>query len=218
MTHVAHASANRILTVAITVLLVSSASPALGEGGGPLERTPTVSVEQVVDRSCVRALSDRKPSASAEQLSRVCTFRETMTVSAPSLVTPTDILEVQDSLSAREFGELQTAVNAGTVRSKTFRRTYDNLVVAWSQSGRFYYDGSRVWVRSTYRGYTGYHSCTVDRAIGYVIERKACDESGSTSKRDLRAIFHSSSIPSGGLVNWDTEWHTYVNAAGSVWW
>lgn len=24
--------------------------------------------------------------------------------------------------------------------------------------------------------------------------------------------------PSGGIVNWDTEWHTYVNATGSVWW
>ncbi|CAI9394315.1 hypothetical protein MICABA_02745 [Microbacterium sp. T2.11-28] len=121
-------------------------------------------------------------------------------------------------MSPREFRELQTAVNAGTVRSKTFRRTYDNVVVAWSQSGRFYYDGSRVWVRSTYRGYTGYHSCRVDRAIGYVVERKNCDESGSTTKRDLRAIFHSSAIPSGGLVNWDTEWHTYVNAFGRVWW
>ena len=40
----------------------------------------------------------------------------------------------------------------------------------------------------------------------------------ATSAQNLRAMFHSSVVPSGGTVNWDTEWHTYVNATGSVWW
>ncbi len=120
-------------------------------------------------------------------------------------------------MSATEFSSLQLAAAAGTVKSKSYKQNYDNVIVAWEQSGKFYYDGSRAWVTSSYRGYTGYHTCKVNRSIGYVIDVKKCDESGSTSQRNLRAIFHSSAIPSGGLVNWSTEMHFFVNSKGSTW-
>lgn len=70
---------------------------------------------------------------------------------------------------------------------------------------------------TSYRGYKGYHSCKTDWAVGYVVENKKCDESGTNSTRDLRAIWHFSVIPSGGLVNWDEEKHMYVNSAGRIW-
>lgn len=145
-------------------------------------------------------------------------MQKELLVSAPQRVSVADVEAARSSLSASDYKELKAAAAAGAVSSKTYRRTYDNVVVAWSQSGRFYYDGSRAWVTSAYRGYSGTHSCTVNRAIGYVIEVKKCDESGSTSQRNLRAIWHSSAIPSGGLVNWDTLEFVYVNSTGRVWW
>ena len=66
-------------------------------------------------------------------------------------------------------------------------------------------------------GNTRFHSCGTDWAVAYVVENKKCDESGSNSQRNLRAIWHFSVIPSAGFVNWDEEKHIYVNAAGKIW-
>ncbi len=202
------------------LLLAGSVSPAFAAPGTSKTAvaSSTTSTTTGVDEACLAAVNTAISRGETGISTDVCTYTQTVTVSAPAQATPADIQAARGTLSKSDYQSLQAAAAAGAVQSKTFNRTYDNVVVAWHQSGRFYYNGSRAWVSTTYSGATGYQSCVVDRAIGYIIEVKKCDESGTTTTRNLRAMFHSSVVPSGGTVNWDTEWHTYVNATGSVWW
>lgn len=149
--------------------------------------------------------------------SAVCTFTAVLSTSAPAAVDPKDVMADRQNLSAADYQSLLSAAIAGRVKSKQYSQSFNNIVDSVSQSGKFYYDGSRAWVTQSYRGYMGYHSCKTDWAVGYVVELKKCDESGSLSQRDLRAIWHFSVIPSGGRVNWDEEKHLYVNSAGAIW-
>lgn len=198
------------LSAIIAVTIAGIATPASASSTDSISapQGQTTSVTTGTDPACVAAVTAAIAQGKQGLSTDVCAFTQEVA----------DVQAARTSLSASDFQTLQAAAAAGAVQSKTFRRTYDNVVVAWSQSGKFYFDGSRAWLGTAYRGYTGYKSCTVDRAIGYIIEVKKCDESGSTATRDLRAIFHTSVVPSAGIVNWDTEWHTYVNSAGSVWW
>lgn len=210
------ATLSAIIAVAIAGIALPASASSTDSISAP--QGQTTSVTTGADPACVAAVTAAIAQGKQGLSTEVCAFTQEVTISASKRVTVADVQAARSSLSASDFQALQAAAAAGAVQSKTFRRTYDNVVVAWSQSGKFYFDGSRAWVGTAYRGYTGYKSCTVDRAIGYIIEVKKCDESGSTATRNLRAIFHTSVVPSAGIVNWDTEWHTYVNSAGSVWW
>lgn len=168
----------------------------------------------MIDQQCVEAIE----KAAVQLSDDVCVYKETLETSAPEVVSVASLQSARGSMSTADFNSLVAAAAAGTVQTKTFTRTYDNVVVAWRQTGRFYYDGTRAWVTASYRGYQGYQTCKVDRTIGYAISIKKCDESGSTSTRNLRAIFTSNLIADKVPIGWDTEWHTYVNSTGKVWW
>jgi hypothetical protein len=201
------------------ILVGGSLAPASASTGiaAPSTTLKTVSSTTEVDQACLQAVNLAAAQGDKSVSADICKFTKVLAVSSAETATVAQVEEARGSLPAADFRALQVAAAAGTVRSKSFRQNYDNVVVAWSQSGKFYYDGSRAWVTTAYRGVNGYHSCNVDRSIGYVIDIKKCDKSGSTSQRNLRAQFHSSVIPSGGVVNWSSEMHMFVNSAGKTW-
>lgn len=195
-----------MLTIFCVLSVAPAAPPASATQDTQLSATDAQNTTtQVVDQNCIDALT-RAIAQGINGLSiDVCSATHTTQVSESRTATLSDVQAERNAMSASEFRSLYAAVAAGGVRTKTFNRTYDNVIVAWAQSGRVYFDGSTAWVSNPYRGFNGYQTCKIDRSIGYVIEVKKCDESGSASQRNLRAVFHSSAIPSGGGLSTGTR-------------
>lgn len=176
-----------------------------------------VSSKTTTNSECVSAVTAAQRKGDTTVSLASCTSTVTLSESPEESVTAADLAEAEQSLSATQFTQLKAAAAAGSVKKKNYSQGFNNITDKQSQSGTFYYDGSRAWVTSKYRGYQGTHNCVVNWAVGYVVEEKACSESGSNSQRDLYVRWHISAIPSGGFVNWDESHTMHVNATGRIW-
>lgn len=176
-----------------------------------------VSSKTTTNGECVAAVSSAQKAGDTSVSLDSCTSTVTVSESPEETATPADLAEAKQSLSATQFAQLKAAAAAGSVKKKNYSQGFNNITDKQSQSGVYYYDGSRAWVTAKYRGYQGTHNCVVNWAVGYVVEEKACSESGSNSQRDLYVRWHISAIPSGGFVNWDESHTMHVNATGRIW-
>jgi hypothetical protein len=147
----------------------------------------------------------------------LCTTTSVLSASTPSEVTVAEVLAQKSEFSSADYASLVTAAKAGAVKSRSYSQTFNNLTDQETQYGKFYYDGSRAWVGSTYRGLKGTHICKVDWAVGYAVSLRSCSESGSTSQRNLVAHWNVAIGIKGSPVSWDEVYTMHVNAAGSIW-
>lgn len=68
-----------------------------------------------------------------------------------------------------------------SVKYRYWSQTKTQVLWQEKHSGKFYYDGSRVWGGTSYRGYTGYHNCNQGWANGGYIEIINCTTYGGVS-------------------------------------
>ena len=115
---------------------------------------------------------------------QLCASTTTVTTGPAQSVSASDAKSAT-GFSVQESSSLVQAAAAGAVRKKTYSQftTGGNYTV--THNGTFYYDGSRVWVGTTYRGYKGSHRCFANYAVGVSITTNSCSESGSTTVRTM---------------------------------
>jgi hypothetical protein len=91
-------------------------------------------------------------------------------------------------LKSADGTTLAAAAASGNLYSRTFSESmrgayYYNWVER--HSGKVYWDGSHVWVTSSYRGAAGYHNCDQGSGIGYSIVVTNCaDYNGVSTNYD----------------------------------
>lgn len=215
-----HARFGITSTVAIAAFLTIASAPAQAAevhspdaaGGGAI-----LSQKTTVNASCVENVSAAIAAGRSGISLDACTTTSTLRASGEEPVTPADILAARADLSSTEYNTLMEAAVAGTVKSKSYSQTMNNVTNEETQSGKFFYDGSHAWVRTAYRGHQGTHFCTVNWAVGYAVTNKACSESGSTSQRDLHAQWNVALGVKGSPVSWDEKYTLHVNKSGSIW-
>jgi hypothetical protein len=201
------------MAVVFGALAVAPASAVTGVSSP----TAVVSTKTTTNSECVSAVTAARDAGDTSVSLDSCTSTVTLSESPEETVTAADLAQARQTLSSTKFAQLQTAAAAGTVKKKNYSQGFNNITDKQSQSGTFYYDGSRAWVTQTYRGHQGTHHCEVNWSVGYVVEEKACSESGTNAQRDLYVKWHFSAIPSGGLVNWDESHTMHVNKTGRIW-
>jgi hypothetical protein len=206
-------------TAGAALMAVSVNAPAMASTAaeGVAGASTVVSSTTTTSDECVAAVTAAIVAGDGRTSLDVCTSTVTLSTSPAQLVTAADLAQARSSMSATDFRGLTASLAAGSVTKKDYSQSIDNITDRQTQSGVFYFDGSRAWVTGSYRGYTGTHNCNVSYAVGYVVEEKACSESGSSSQRDLYMKWHFSVIPSGGAVNWDEDHTMHVNSAGRIW-
>lgn len=172
-------------------------------------------VRQQINAACLSAIfssNDRLAAAGRPRLSlQSCSETVTTTVGDPQAVTAAQVASRANAPAA-----LLAAVNAGTVHSRSFKQTISQITDQETQSGYFYYDGSRVWVTSSYRGYRGWHSCIVNYAVGYSIDVQSCSDSGIASSNTLHMGLTVRLLGGWIPVSWHEDHDTHLSATGAI--
>lgn len=191
----------------ISIYAVASSAPAIAAvadrpGGTAISTT-------VVNPDCVFAFSQAGVESDGLCMS-------TLTLVESAATSPT-ILELQSAgVVGQTASKLTLAVALTTILSKSYSQNVNSITDSVTQSGRFYYDGTRAWVGTTTSGYRGTHFCKLDWSVGYAISLVGCTETGGIAYRNLHMQWHYSAIASGLPVQWE-EIHTVtVNKNGAV--
>lgn len=151
----------------------ASASPS----DSHLDHEASTETESFYIPECLEALPDGEDK-------ELCAATSITELSASELVDPADIA-ADPGVAAEEEAGLMMAAAAGSVRSRTYsQRTFGGAYNV-THSGRYYYDGSRAWVNSSYRGARGTQNCLVNYQVGVSISNINKSESGTRSSRRL---------------------------------
>lgn len=124
----------------------------------------------------------------------LCTATEDWLFSAEmQYTTPTDPTFAAPIVDSDQAG-FEAALTAGSVRYRNFTNTVTGGAYTVQMTGRFYFDGARVWVNTRYRNATGWVNCTTIYAswptnITNMVER----DQGGTSYRTVSCNYN---------VNW----------------
>lgn len=172
---------------------------------------------KTVNKACETAVKNASVGYKEKLSTEICKVQITTSYSDARAMTAADIEEAKGSLSASDFESLSRAVAAGTVKSRFYLQQMNHITDSETQSGTFYYDGSRAWVTTAYRGVTGSHRCMIDWAVGFGVSPQNCYESGSSSERVLSQQWLMSPFLNGFPVSWSETYTLRVNALGQVW-
>ncbi len=172
---------------------------------------------KTVNKACEIAVKIASVGNKEKLSTEICKVQITTSYSDARAMTAADIEGAKGSLSSSDFESLANAVAAGTVKSRFYLQQMNHITDSETQSGTFYYDGSRAWVTSTYRGFTGSHRCMIDWAVGFGVSPQNCYESGSSSERVLSQQWLMSPFLNGFPVSWSETYTLRVNALGQVW-
>jgi hypothetical protein len=200
--------------VLASLAATSGAYAGQAQEGGDKGRSTSV---KTVNKACEAAIKSASLSSKEKLSAEICKVQITTSYSDARAVTAMDIESAKASLSPNEFELLSKAVAAGTVKSRFYLQQMNHITDSETQSGTFYYDGSRAWVTSTYRGFTGSHRCMIDWAVGFGVAPQNCYESGSSSERVLSQQWLMSPFLNGFPVSWSETYTLRVNATGQVW-
>jgi hypothetical protein len=190
----------------------------------PAQATPAVSLQDKASTISVTGLNGAcnaavlQASIRAKQNLATDVCRETIVTSIGQSRTTTvnEISSLDSKFPTAEFASLTAAVVAGTVKSRTYSQQVNNLTDSETQAGTFYYDGTRAWVTSSYRGVVGSHRCTVNWSVGYSIALQGCYESGSSSVLTLSQQWLFTPFVNGFPVSWSETYSIRVTASGQV--
>ncbi|AJM77284.1 hypothetical protein C5C66_03370 [Rathayibacter toxicus] len=132
-------------------------------------------------------------------------------------MTTADVEALKSSLSPQTFSTLMDATADGGVQKREYSQQMNNITDAETQHGTFYYDGDKVWVTETYKGFSGTHMCEVNWAVGYTVNIVACGDSGSQTQRDLNATWAFGIGVKGSPVGWNETYTIHVGNDGNIW-
>jgi hypothetical protein len=200
----------KLLTSVFALVVILVSQPANGQ---TLEVGSTTMTN--TNQDCVRQINQERLLTGSTLTVDVCTTTTTLTIGPEQQVTVADVLPLASKLSQSGYSTLLAAAVAGTVKSKTYLQSMNNVTDGETQTGTFYYDGDRAWVTSSWRGYTGSHICKVDWAVGYTVTKIGCTDTGSPRTRTLSA--HWGFRPLNSFIYWEEVYTLYVNSAGSIW-
>jgi hypothetical protein len=198
------------LTLSSTAYAADSVTPTVGEQTINSTTTSAACVQQVE-----AALKQGKTGLSVAE----CTSTVTTQTSAASVVTASTLAQASSALSASDYASLVAAAATSTVHSRTYSQKITDSYDQMEQQGRFYYNGTRVWVTTTYDGYKGSHTCINDYSIiplgvGTVTN---CVELGSTTNQTLEIFWNVTLGPIKGVgVNWNESQIMHVLDSGSI--
>ena len=180
-----------------------------------------LTTSSTVSTSCELALKQAISEGYRPSQDGLCKVALKTTVSASKPVLSSELGGLKSTLSLGDYKALALAVSLGTVRSRNYYQQVVNLSNVESQSGTFYYDGSRVWVAEFYRGFTGSHRCQVERAAFYSVSPQNCYESGSTSNKTLsQQWLFTLGINAGAVslpISWSETYSLHVDSYGQTW-
>jgi hypothetical protein len=182
-----------------------------------LTLSSTVSTTTVVNDECVAAVSAAIADGATDLSTDVCSRTVKLSAAPARRVTASQLAAAQGNLSEGEYAAMSASVNAGTLRSRDFRQEQINGADMETQYGTYYYDGERAWLKATYRGVRGSHSCVNNYAVGMGVELVDCSDSGSTYQRRIYAKWRFSLIAKGVPVTWIETYALNATAQGSMW-
>lgn len=196
---------------AVAVSASVSDSPALAEE--PLREGYTESGSSVVE-GCPEeylALTDGE-----------CVVDDTLEVSEERVASPAEIAEVADVTNA-DGVRLGDVAQSATIYYVNWTQTLTDSL-GWFRvhhKGTAYYDkNGRVWSTSGQSGYTGYHSCHTNWAVGVTISEDDCY---TEVRHDLSSAaisewyFFTVSAPIGDWAgSWGLNIHVNIYQSGTV--
>jgi hypothetical protein len=207
-------SALTLLTLFVVSTSAHAESITPPENGG-------VTNSSTVSSNCELALKQAVANGYRASQDGLCKVALKTTVSSSKPVLSSELGGLKSTMSLGDYKALSFAVSLGTVRSRTYYQQVVNLSNTESQSGTLYYDGTRVWVSETYRGFTGSHRCQIERASIFSVTPQNCYESGSSSRKTLSQQWLFTVTVNAGAVSLPFSWsETYslnVDAYGQTW-
>jgi hypothetical protein len=178
-----------------------------------LTLTATQTSARESDPLCEQArASAREAGACAAEVE---TATEAATVVNASEIDPSDL-----GLTSSDGVTLSAAASAGKIYSKKWSQTKRGLYyVNWVEkhSGRFYYNGSRVWSTSKTYGLKGTHVCNQGYAIGYSVVVTNCSTDAlSSAKLQEWDYFQVHVIVKGFPIYFSHNIHATMTKSGSM--
>lgn len=182
------------VTIAAALLMATMSSPAYASptSGIPSPSAQTGEVEY--DSDCVARVKGHVDKS-------YCAYQSVST-SVDETVSLGDVPADDLSLQSSEGVTLESALAAGSVTRKQWEQGKQSVTGAWrtTQKGTTYYNGSYVWTKGTYAGYTGSHVCNVGGwGVGYTITTTSCSESNTWTSSPIthRYYFRVSAVVNG---------------------
>ena len=140
------------------LLVASIAFGGVAANAAPLTTDGAQSITSShTSTACVAAVSAAQLAGTTDLSTSVCTGTVTLTTSAAKPITSAQLAQAKQSLSTPAYQSLAVAAAAGAVQGKGYAQVFDNITDRETQSGYMYWDGARVWVTQSYRGYQGNH-------------------------------------------------------------
>jgi hypothetical protein len=209
----------KIQLLAAISLLASVSAGATANAANASEASPdrgsTSSITRI-NKDCEAAIRTSETQVTKQSMFDNCKTVVTTAVSGSRLVTLGEISELRDSMDSSEYRDLSRAVAAGTVKAKNFNQQSLHVASSLTQRGTFYYDGARVWLSSSYRGFTGSHYCQVDWVSGFTIQSQNCYDTGTNTSRTVTQQWLVSPFLGGFPVSWSESYSIQIFADGTV--
>lgn len=142
-----------------------------------------------------------------------CVVTTALDLSDSYVVTPAEI-QSSTSLTDSEKSTLVVAAAAGAIIGKHWSQYTTGVAYTRTHNGTFYYNGSRVWVTTTYLGYKGSHNCFTNYSVGFNITGGSCNESGSTTSRALYSNWDVN--PNGTFIHYNVSMTATVKYNGTI--
>ena len=112
-----------------------------------------------------------------DKTSGPCVAATTTTTGTPVAVNAATLSASELALKSADGTTLSAALAAGTIWTNTWSQEKRGLYyVNWVEkhTGRFYYNGTKVWSTTSYAGYKGNHVCDQGFGILYDVVVKSC--------------------------------------------
>lgn len=167
-----------------------------------------VQIAETVGNDCIEVLVESE--AQSETPSQ-CNPAESVVTGDEEIASQEEVA----AITAMAAPQLQSITPmAATIYTKTFSFLYHDYSRAYDVviSGRFYYDYSRVWVRTSYAGKVGSLNCYVEKAPGMNLTSTGCTDTGTFYVRTLTGRFHG--VLQGSGDSFDRFVYAYVDATG----
>lgn len=169
------------VTALACLIAVTAAGPASATGGSTSVASSTTSSTTIP--ACAARVANPTSAEGSKALAK-CKMTTTLELSQPAPVTAAQV-KADSTLSATDKADLLNAVAAAAVTGKHYSQFTTGGEYTTTQNGTFYYNGSKVWVGTTYLGKTGSHQCFLNYIVGATYSANQCTESGATTYRNM---------------------------------
>lgn len=173
---------SKSVATALFTPIVALLAPMLVAG------SPNAAVSQTEDRTTAASVAAYIQNVRPGQSETVVIDDETTMTIRVGEAEVARVADIQNdrTLSRNERAELLLAAPFATVRSARWSQFTTGAAYTQTQNGKFYWNGSRVWVTQSYSGYRGEQRCFTNYAItGWAIHGTSISDTGGSSARNL---------------------------------